>query len=96
MQEVTVINHKEEFYIFLDKYFGGHLAKNLRIFEKEKKIQLMLDKIEFDTQRGTWCGTIYIKIKKLKAEDIINYIIGVAHRPDEVSMENKILRLWWD
>jgi hypothetical protein len=94
---VTVIDHKEEFYKYLDKHFGGDLAKNIRIFEKQGKLALMPEKIDFDEDEGSWCGSIYLKInKKLTAEEIVNNIIGEAYRPDEVSLKDGVLRLWWD
>ena len=93
---VTVIDHKQEFYDYLDKFIGsGKLGKNLSIFEKEGKIELLTDKIDFDNDKDTWCGTVFVKIKKMTTEEVINYIIGVSGA-DEISMEKKILRLWWD
>ena len=94
---VTVIDHKEEFYKYLDKHFGGNLAKNIRVYEKQGKLALVPEKIVFDEDNGSWCGSIYLKIdKKMPTEEVVNYIIGEAYRPDEVSITNGVLRLWWD
>jgi hypothetical protein len=94
---VTVIDHKEEFYKYLDGYFGGNLAKNIRVLEKEGKLELVPEKIDFDEELKSWCGTIFLKInKKMTTEELVNYIIGEASRPDEVSLKNGLLRLWWD
>ena len=93
---VTVIDHKEEFYKFLDGYFGENLTKNIRIMERDKEIQLVPERMDYNEEAGTWDGAIYLKInKKAKMEDVINYIIGTA-KADEVSIDNDVLRLWWD
>jgi len=93
---ITVIDHKEEFYTFLDEYFGGNFSKNIRIMDRAKEIELVPERIDYDKEAGTWDGTVYFKInKKAKMEDVINYIIGTA-RADEVSIDNGVLRLWWD
>jgi hypothetical protein len=95
---VTVIDHKEEFYKYIEKYFGDYLIKNIRIYEKEGKLALVPEKIDFDEETGSWCGSIYLRINKGKmtTEEVVNNIIGVASRPDEVSITGDVLRLWWD
>ena len=93
---VTVIDHKEEFYKFLDGYFGGNFCKNIRIMERDKEIELVPERIDYDEEQGTWDGSIYLKInKKTKMEDVINYVIGTS-KADEISIDNGVLRLWWD
>lgn len=93
---ITVIDHKEEFYKFLDGYFGGNFSKNLRIMDRAKEIELVTEHIGYDEVQGTWDGAIYLRInKKTKMDDVINYIIGTA-KADEVSIDNGVLRLWWD
>lgn len=95
---VTIIDHKEEFYKYIEKSFGDNLIKNIRIFEKQGKIALVPEKIDFDEEDGSWCGTIILRINKGKmtTEEVVNCIIGVASRPDEVSIHGDELRLWWD
>lgn len=94
---VTVIDHKEEFYKYIDKHYGGNLIKNIRALEKQKKLELMPEKIDFDEEQGTWCGSIFLRIsKKMSTEEVVNYVIGCAARPDEVSLKDGVLRLWWD
>jgi len=92
---VTVIDHKQEFYKYLDKYFDGNIGFTIGAFEKEGKLELVTDSIDFDEKLESWCGTVCVKIKKMTTEEVVN-LIGRAHRPDEVSMEKNVLRLWWD
>lgn len=94
---VTVIDHKEEFYKYLEKVVSSSFIKNIQIFEKQKKIELMPEKIDFDEEAGTWCGTLYLKINKGKVttEELVNCIIGMAGA-DEISIKGDALRLWWD
>ena len=93
---ITVIDHKENFYKFLENYFGGHFGKNLRIMDRKKEIELVTERMDYNEDAGTWDGTIYLRInKKTKMDDVINYIIGTS-KADEISIDKGVLRLWWD
>ena len=48
-----------------------------------------------DLEEGTWQGGVLIKVKNLSTETVINDFIKCSNA-DEISMENGILRLWWD
>ena len=86
------------------------LKKNLEILQKRNAIEIVTDNlknIKYGQQQtrkgggmekvleGGWDGTLYIKLKSISNEHLVNYILGWA-KTDEMSIQNNILRLWWD
>lgn len=95
MKFMTEVDAKNSFFKMLKEWRGESLVKNIMILEKEQKIQVMWDKLDYDADSGEWDGTLFIKITKIKMDELVNYILGHS-RADEMSIDKKVLRLWWD
>lgn len=68
-------------------------GKNVRKLIDDGKIRSI---IANDITSSTWDGEVYITFAaSATLQEIVNLIISPS-RADEISIENKTLRLWWD
>lgn len=95
MKVTTLTDLKEGFYGLIRDWTSDKFIQNLKILEKEKKIELIVEKIDCDLEAKTWDGALYLKLKKIKTDELVNYVLDLS-RADEMSIQDKTLRLWWD
>lgn len=95
MKFMTETDAKNAFFAVLKNWQGEQFVKNLTCLEKEDKIELMWKDLDFDANSGDWDGTLLINLKKIKMDELVNFILGHS-RADEMSIDGKVLRLWWD
>ena len=95
MKFMTEIDAKESFYSMLTNWQGKQFVTNLEILEKEQKLEIVWDKLEYEANNDRWDGTLFIKIKKIKMDELVNYVLGCSGA-DEMNIDKKVLRLWWD
>lgn len=95
MKFMTEADAKNSFFDMLKNWQGESLVKNIMLLEKEQKIEVMWDKLDYDADNGNWDGTLFIKLTKIKMDELVNYVLGHS-RADEMSIDKKVLRLWWD
>ncbi len=73
---------------FLDE----KLINNLAIFAKRGQLQVDVSNFD-DSER--WDGELLIKLTGINTQDLVNFVIGMAFA-DEISIQDDVLRLWWD
>lgn len=95
MKFMTESDAKNSFFNMLGEWQGKQFVINLKVLEKEEKIEIMWDKLDYDADNGNWDGALFIKLTKIKMDELVNYVLGHSGA-DEMSIDNKTLRLWWD
>lgn len=95
MKFMTETDAKESFFAMLTNWQGKQFVTNLKILEKEQKLEIMWDKLEYEADNDRWDGTLFIKLTKIKMDELVNYVLGCSGA-DEMSVDKKVLRLWWD
>lgn len=95
MKFMTEADAKNSFFTMLTDWQGKQFVTNLILLEKEQKIEILWDKLDYDVTNGNWDGTLFIKLTKIKMEELVNFVLGLSNA-DEMSLDKKVLRLWWD
>jgi len=73
-------------------FLSDKLINNLAVCTRDGQVQVDLSNLRDD---DSWDGDLRVRILNLTTEQVINYFVGWAHS-DEISMDNGVLRFWWD